>query len=242
MEKLTLRKGWIFMKNLGKFIMVILCLMCAALLVTSVVSADKVTEEDVVIPEDSYEDVFWLLVYEDDKVDVSVTVDSPSGGLVDVYILSSSEWFDYPDEPFTPELSKESVSTTSFTFTAPEAGSYYLIIDNVDNSRSNDAIPTGSVTVDYEYEDVLAEKVEEAFWTGMWICIVGIIIIVVVIIVIIVVVLKISSKGGPPQQPPQYQQQYPPPQQPPYQQYPQQPYQPPPQQPPQQPPPGQPPQ
>lgn len=225
-----------------RLIIVILCLMWVAMITTTVVSADKRTKEDVIIPEDDYVDESLLLLGEGDEIDVSVTVTSPSGGLVDVYIISSSEWIDYPYDPFTPEIAREGVTTTSFTFTVPELGSYYLIIDNENNSRASDTVPTGSVTVDYEYEDPSFEQIEEALELATWICIAGVIIIVVVIIVIIVVVVMVISKKEKPPQQPQY-----PPQQPPYQQYPQQPqqpYQPPPQYPPQQPPqqpPGQPP-
>ncbi len=222
-----------------KLIIVILCLMWVALITTTVVSADKRTKEDVLISEGDYVDESLLFLDTNDRIDVSVTVNSPSGGLVDVYILSSSDWFDYPDDPFSPEISREGVTTTSFTFTVPEIGSYYLIIDNVDNSRTSDTVPTDSVTVDYEYDDPSFEKIEEAFWTAAWFCIAGVIAVVVIIVVIIVVVVfLLTKKEKPPQYPPQYlqppQTQYPGYQQ--YPQQPQQPYQPPPQQPPEQPP------
>ena len=231
------------MKNMRLYITVILCLMFAALLATAVVSADKRTEQDVVISEGSFESEYIMLLDKDDEIDVSVTVDSPSGGLVDVYMLSSSEYFDYPDDTFSPALSREGVTTTTFTFTVPADGSYYLIIDNMNNSRPSDAIPTGSVTVDYEYDDPLYTdlgNIEEAAEAVAFTCIAMIVVgIVIVIVIIVVIVYFVTKKEKPPQYPTQYQ---PPPQQPPYQQYPQQPqqpYQPPPQQPPQQPPPGQ---
>ncbi len=201
----------------------------------------KTTRTDVVIAQDDHESEWLLWANEDDKIEVSVTVTSPSDGRVDVYILTQTQYSSYPAGSFNPAYQSENKNSHDFTFTVPDGQSYYLVIDNEDNSRTTDAVPTGSVTVDYEYDNPIIEEVEEAFWTAYWVCIAGIIIIVVVIIVIIVLVLKVTSKGGPPQQP-QY-----PPQQPPYQQYPQQPqqpYQPPPQYPPQQPPqqpPGQPP-
>ncbi len=229
------------MKNMGKFIMVILCLLFISLLTVSVVSADKIERTNVVIAEDSYDSVWLLGLTEGEEIEVSVEVVSPTGALIDVYIIPSADIYDYPDDPFAPEITREGVSTTTFTFTTPDAGSYYLVIDNVDNSRASDTEPTGSVTVNYEYDDPLEEWQEAAealAWTCIAIIVVGVIIVIVIIVVIVMVLTK---KEKPPQQP-QY-----PPQQPPYQQYPQQPqqpYQPPPQYPPQQPPqqpPGQPP-
>ena len=229
------------MRRMKMFAAIILCLLCIPLLTASVVSADKIEVTNEVIPEDSYDSVWLLGLTDGEEIDVSVEVVSPTGALIDVYIMSSSDYLDYPDETFSTEISREGVSTTTFTFTTPDAGSYYLVIDNVDNTRTSDTEPTGSVTVDYEYDDPLEEWTEAAealAWTCIAIIVVGVIIVIVIIVVIVMVLIK---KEKPPQQP-QY-----PPQQPPYQQYPQQPqqpYQPPPQYPPQQPPqqpPGQPP-
>lgn len=231
------------MKNMGKLIIVILCLMCTTVLFTTVVSADKIKETNEVISSGSYKSVMLLGLTEGEEIEVSVEVVSPTGGLVDVYILPSSDYFNYPDDPFSPELSREGVTTTTFTFKTPDTSGYYLIIDNVDNYRTTDTVPTGSITVDYEYDDPLEEWTKAAEAIALT-CILGIVAIVVIIVVIIVVVvLLLAKKEKPPQYPPQYPQQpqtqYPGYQQ--YPQYPQQPYQPPPQQPPQQPPPGQPP-
>lgn len=224
---------------------VILCLMYLTATTAAFVSGDdnKTTKTGVVIAQDDHESEWLLWAGKDDEIEVSVTVTSPSNGRVDVYIISSSQYSYYPTGSFTSARSSEDRSSHSFTFTVPDDQTYYLVIDNEDNSRTTDAVPTGSVTVDYEYDNPLAKDIEEAFWTATWFCVAAVVIIVIIIIVIIIVVLHVTKKPKPPQYPPQppYQQPY---QQPPYQQYPQQPqqpYQPPPQQPPGQPPPGQPP-
>jgi hypothetical protein len=190
----------------------------------------------VVIIEDSYERDGWILINEGDKVEVSVDVTSPSGGLVDVYVISYNQIDSYPDGSFTPALTREGVSSVDFTFTVPDDQWYYLVIDNTDNSRASDTVPVGSVTVNYEYTNPWLEDVEDAIWTGVMLCVLVLVIIVVVIVVVIILVLR-GGKKQPTQAPPPYPQQQP---SQPYPQQPyQQPYQPPPgQQPPYQPPPG----
>jgi hypothetical protein len=238
-EEATLADGGFEMRTKRILIALILCLMFTAVFSPAPTSAqDGKTElNDVVIAENDDETVSWILISEGDKVEVSVDVTSPSGGLVDVYVISYNQYSNYPEGSFTPAVTREGVSSVDFTFTVPDDQRYYLVIDNTDNSRASDTIPVGSVTVDYEYTNPWLEDVEEAIWTGVMFCILGLVIIVVIIVVVIVLLLK-SGKKTPPAQP---QQPYPPQQ--PYQQQPyQQPYQPPPgQQPPYQPPPGQPP-
>jgi hypothetical protein len=205
------------------------------------VSADKITKTAQVVYQDDYETEWLLGLGKNEKIDVSVTVVSPVGAKVDVYVISSSQFSNYPNGNFNPTVAKENVASTSFSFKSPDDSTYYLVIDNEDNSRTSDAVPTGDITVDYEYDDPLAaifEEAEDVVETAFLICIAGIVIIVVVIIVIIVVVIKVASKGKqPPVQPqqPYPQQQY----QQPYQQPPPGSY-PPPQQPVEQPPPDQP--
>ena len=229
------------MRNMKLYIIAMLCLMCIVMAIIPAVSAGKVEETDVVIYEDYYEDEWLFALSKDDEIDISVTVKSPPGAMVDVYVMDyNNRYMDYPDSPFSALESHEGVSSVDFKFKAPSSDTYYLVIDNTDNSRSSDAVPTGDVTVDYEYEELISEKIEGAFWTAWWFCVAGIVIIVVIIVVIILVVVLGSKKEAPPQYPQQYPQQ--PYGQPPYGQppYPQQPPYQPPSQPPAQPP-GQPP-
>jgi hypothetical protein len=195
---------------------IILCLIGAALIVPGMVSADKITRTAEVVYEDSYESVWLLGIAKGEKIDVTVDVTSPVDGKVDVYILSQAQKDNYPSGSFNPTVAHEDVSSADFTFKSPDSQTYYLIIDNEDNSQSTDAVPTGDVTVDYEYDDPLSvilgdlsDTAEDAFWTGFMICVLGIVIVIVVIIVIVVLILKSGkSKQPPPQQYPP-QQQYP---------------------------------
>jgi hypothetical protein len=227
----------------------VLCIMIVGLLgVTTVSADDMISVEDDIIYSGDYEYVYLWGLDKDEKMNVEVSVDSPAGATLDVYVLSNDEFTEYQNgQTFTPKVSHEDVSSASFKFKTPDSQTYYLVLDNMDNGRSTDAVPTGDITVDYEYTNPLLaalDVVEEGIMTAMMMCILGIVIIVVIIIVVIVVIIKVAGKGKQP--PPQPQQPYPqqPYQQPPpggYQQQPppQQPVEQPPVQPDQQPPPDQ---
>jgi hypothetical protein len=245
--KFSLIKGRIIMRKTRLIGTLILCMIMIAMLMPTMASAEKIKQNGQIIYDGDYEEVnLWALAL-DAKIEIIVKVVSPSDAKVDVYILSLTERSNYQNGVnFNPKVAYEDISSKTFNFKNTDGGDYYLIIDNMDNSKTTDAVPTGDVTVDYEYDNPLSAiigDVEDAVETAFWICIAGIVIIVVVIIVIIVVVIKVASKGKqPPAQPPQqpYPQQYQQPyQQPPPGSYPppQQPYdQPPPQQPVEQPP------
>jgi hypothetical protein len=216
----------------------VLCLILITFLAPGMVSSDKITETDVNIYDGGYESESFFGLSLNEKIDVSVTVTSPTGGTVDVYVLSYGEYTsNYPNGNFEAEITRENVETTSFSFKNPDSQWYYLIIDNQDNSKSTDATPTGDVTVDYEYDDPMfadieafEDAAETAIFTGMMMCVLGIVVIIVVIVLVVYLVIRAGKdKQPPPQQyPQQYQQPY---QQPPPGGYPaQQPYdQPPPQ-------------
>jgi hypothetical protein len=222
---------------------IIMCLIAVALLVPGMVSAADTISDTVTIYNGGYEDEMFFGLGINEKIDISVDVTSPAGASVDVYIISSTEKYDYPSGSFTPAVAHEDVSNADFSFKSPDGQIYYLVIDNTDNSRSTDAVPTADVTVDYEYDDPISATIEDfedaaeqAWWTGITICILGIVVVIVIIIVIVWVVVQAGkNKQPPPQQPypQQYQQSY----QQPYQQPPPGGYppQPPPQQPPVQP-------
>jgi len=77
------------MKKTRLIIALVLCLMFAAVFYSgSVLGQEKTKLTNVVIAEDDDETVSWILIDEGDKIEVSVDVTSPSGGLVDVYIIS----------------------------------------------------------------------------------------------------------------------------------------------------------
>jgi flagellar basal body-associated protein FliL len=202
---------------------IIMCLIGTALLVPGMVSAQDTISDTVTIFENDNEQEWLLGLGQNEKIDIYVQVTSPAGASVDVYILSSTERSDYPDGSFTPTVAHEDVSVADFSFKQPDSQSYYLVIDNEDNSRSTDAVPTGDVTVNYEYDDPFAailedleDTAEAAIWTGFMICIIGIVLVIVVIVVIVVLVVRSgkSKQQPPPQQPYPPQGSYPPQQQP----------------------------
>jgi hypothetical protein len=203
---------------------IILCLIGAALLMPGMVSAADTISDTATIYNGGYEDEMLFGLGTNERIDISVDVTSPAGASVDVYIIASTEKYDYPSESFTPVVAHEGVSNADFSFKSPDSQTYYLVIDNTDNSRSSDAVPTGDVTVNYEYDDPLSAIIESfentaeaAFWTGTLICATVVIAIVVVIVLIVWLIVRAGKSSPPPQQP------YPP-QQYPQQPYPQQPY------------------
>jgi hypothetical protein len=167
---------------------------------------------------------------------------------VDVYILTDDYVFSYPDS-FSTVKAVEKTKNADFSFKASGGESYYLVIDNLDNSKTTDAIPTGDVTFDATYPNILDQVEEDVQWIAMG-CLLTIVAVVIIVVVIIVVIIYLITrkKSPPPQQAyPQYQQQYQPPPPSPYEPPPPSPYEPPPpqqhpgQQPPMQQQPGQPP-
>lgn len=87
----------------------------------------------------------------DDKwtVDLLVT----KGSEIDVYIISPIEFRNYSNgRPFNASFFLERVTSAFFNWTMPEDHTYYVIIDNENNSRDSDALPEGMVTY---YLDVI---------------------------------------------------------------------------------------
>lgn len=168
----------------------------------AIVSADTIKKEDVEIDPEDNEREFLLFVNKDDKVDVKVTSDIE----VNVYIFDSDDWSFSPDYS-KAKISKEGITSTSFSYTIPDDDTYYLVIYNPSN--------TTTATVDYEYTDYSEKRVEEATtWLGMWVavCIAVVIVIIVVIVLVIYFAIKLSSKKDQPPPPyPPYGYQPPPP-------------------------------
>jgi hypothetical protein len=121
-----------------------------------------------------------------DRIDVEVTVSS--GGSVDVYIMSKRQYVNYDNgEDFKPKVAKEKVEHTTFTFENPDGGDYYLVIDNKDNNRKSDAVPTDNVF--YNYTSPIEERHNEVVRNRMymWGAIAAGIIIAFTIIAIIII-------------------------------------------------------
>ena len=124
-----------------------------------------------------------------DRINVEVTV--TSGEPVDVYLLSEKEYQKYTEgEKFKTEIGKQRVNHTKFEWENPESGNYYLVIDNIDNIRDNDAVPYDEVT--YTYTAPIEERHHEVIMIQKWI---GGAIAAVLVIIIFVVWLMIYKKS-----------------------------------------------
>ena len=148
-----------------------------------------------------------------------------SNATIDVYVLTSTEYSNYPYS-FNPTYSMEQVKSATFKVKASAQEGYYLVIDNQDNSRSTDQVPVGPVTYSAEYPDVM-DQITDTVDTAISMCMIMVVLVVVVIVVVIVLIIYfVTRKKSPPPAVVAPPMAYQPPQQP-YVQ-PQQPYQQPP--------------
>ena len=92
---------------------------------------------------------------------------------------------------FRPSVSKERTLHTKFTFENPDDNTWYLVIDNMDNPRSDDATPTGMVN--YEYTAPIEERHNEVIEMQIWGT--GAAVAAAIIIVTIIVCVRIKMKG-----------------------------------------------
>jgi len=98
-------------------------------------------------------------------VDVNVT----SGGPIDVYFMKTSEYDKLQaNESFKTVVSKQGVNKTSFEWKKDddEDEYYVLAIDNRDNARSNDAIPTSDI--EYNFETEVDERHQQVILRMIW--------------------------------------------------------------------------
>lgn len=176
----------------------------------------------------------------------SIDFNIHNGTRADVYIMTKAQYDDnYPDEDFKTSYDSERTDYLEDEYwQKPDNQTYYLVVDNLDNSRLTDENATGDISYyinsvnETELEEVLGfigDIVERGILLLAGCCIV-----IIVVIVAVVYLLNrdkqdtvlIRSPGRyPPTGPPQYQPAGQPP-----------PYHPGPPQPPQYQPPGQPPQ
>ena len=109
-----------------------------------------------------------------------------NGSAIDIYLTGSAGNDDYKDnEDFTfyTDYSEEHTKSIKYTFEAPTDDDYYIIIDNQDNGRKNDTIPTGSVEVEINIEkDDDLKELEEFFEGALLICAITIAVIIIIIL------------------------------------------------------------
>lgn len=125
-----------------------------------------------------------------DRIDVEVTI--TSGGPVDVYIISEGQYKIYEEGgDFKSKISRERVNHTEFVFENPDSGTYFLVIDNIDNSRKNDAVPYDDVT--YTYTAPIEERHHKVIMRNIWIG--GIVAALIVVIVFVVWLIIFKNKN-----------------------------------------------
>jgi hypothetical protein len=206
------------------------CLSIFILLISlGVVFAPAITADsqhnDVYLEKDDNK-MYWLWSDSGDDVEINFSLDL--GGNVDVYIMTSDEYWDryVNDTDFHPAMSWVNVRAVKETWEQPDDQAYRIVIDNWDNAKNNDTVPTGDVQYDLFYDDKLDEKIDEILgMAGMALAGCCLLIIIVIVVVIWLIVRKknsdtvvIQTPGGyPPMGPPGYQPQGPPQQQPQYQ-------------------------
>ncbi len=123
-----------------------------------------------------------------------------SNTTIDVYILTAADIVNYPSGSFSPVKAIENTKSADFKVKSDTTNSYYLIIDNRDNSRSSDAIPTGNAAYNATYPNWL-DSTGDTVTSIMNTCIMGAIAVVVIIIVVIIIVVYfvvIRKKPQPP--------------------------------------------
>jgi hypothetical protein len=116
------------------------------------------------------------------KVEVTVT----SGGPIDVYLVTHSEFSKFEENrSFKAVVKKEGITETRFEYENPEKDErYILIIDNSDNGRSDDTLPTSSIY--YELDTSIEERNQEITIRNIFI-IAGIIAVAIIFLVIVVI-------------------------------------------------------
>jgi hypothetical protein len=87
------------------------------------------------------------------STDLHFTVTSNT--TIDVYVLTAEDIINYPSGSFSPVKAVENTKSADFTIKSDSTNSYYLIIDNEDNSKSTDALPTGDASYSATYPNFM---------------------------------------------------------------------------------------
>lgn len=173
----------------------------AAMLIGGLMLATAGTTDlnGVTIAENDDRAIMLLFGTQGDDVDVVVSaVDGTS--TFDVYIMTSAEYgfsggLAYP-QSFNPVVAHEDVSTIDFSWTQPDDQTYYIVVDNHNNSRADNAIPTGPITVDISYTDTFGEALEGVAQTCGIILIVILVVFVLIVVGIILLIVYFVRRSG----------------------------------------------
>ncbi len=88
-----------------------------------------------------------------DNVNVTITIQH--GGPLDIYIMKCTEFDDHYDknESFKAAVSKQNVNgTVELKWEKDDTSIYCFVVDNWDNARNDDAIPSEDAKISYWYE------------------------------------------------------------------------------------------
>ncbi len=149
--------------------------------------------KDIHIPEGGHYLCDRTLSGKAKAVEIEVRVNSTyRDSNVDVYIMSFFEINLYPNQSFLPTYAEENISGVLINWVIPDDQTYYVIIDNADNNRTADALPTGDVrvSVSIEYES----KTFESLTTFL----VVIAIILAIFFVVLIIAVMLAKKKAPP--------------------------------------------
>ena len=86
---------------------------------------------------------------------INVDLDVTAGGNVDLFLMDSGYFAEYQNFVNGTAIvfhyygvgSALNILSKSYNFTIPEYGTYYVVVDNVKDNISGEAVPTGAVTV-----------------------------------------------------------------------------------------------
>jgi len=100
-----------------------------------------------------------------EKVDIKITIYQSDEKPYDVYLLHPSEFEMYNgNDDFSTCASRENISgtvTLNFTAHVRDKGDHYLVVDNRDNVREDDAYANETITVDITIERIENEDEDE---------------------------------------------------------------------------------
>jgi len=144
--------------------LMLLVLGLASTLISDTSLAAKETDHVQIEEGETYQLTLPVMV-EDNKYSFDIKVnDGYRPGYVDIYILNSEELYEYnAGRRFLPEYSVENTAQVDFTWERDDSSIYYLVIDNADNVRPNDAVPNGTLKLELEMEtsELISEDILE---------------------------------------------------------------------------------
>ena len=178
----------------GRLVLSFLAILgCLIILLPSTVSA--LESKDEFLAADEYQTYSMFLMGKDDKLNVTLRI--TNGGPGDLYVIKSAQLTNYDNgEDFLPAAFKENVNgEVTLTWTQPDDGMYYIVVDNWDNNRSSDAYSRSNMTYDINY-DYTSEDLDDLFAFLGGILIVMVVVMVIINILILVWIYKDAEKRG----------------------------------------------